>query len=267
MSRKPFVHNFKRRHTPANNSVLRREIKINSISGRVANVARATGGQATQIGEYLYQGIKKGTSKVDGLLSKLSGGIKNIVTSTAGKVAGLVGLGSIITLGFNRMTGIENAQAKLTGLGYSTEKVQGVMKNALASVKGTAFGLGDAVTTSVQLLAAGIQPGEQLEGVLKTVGNTAALAGSDMGEMGQIFGKVAAKGKLQGDTIDQLAERGVPALQWVAEEMGVTAEQAAKSQGYVVAAFGALHLPGEQGVLRLLERDGWTVTALPSPHH
>lgn len=27
----------------------------------------------------------------------------------------------------------------------------------------------------------------------------------------------------------------------------------------VVAAVGALHLPGEQGVLRLLERDGWTV--------
>ena len=29
----------------------------------------------------------------------------------------------------------------------------------------------------------------------------------------------------------------------------------------VAAAFGALHLPGEDGVLRLLERDGWTITA------
>ncbi|AGT09034.1 TraB/GumN family protein [Paracoccus aminophilus] len=44
------------------------------------------------------------------------------------------------------------------------------------------------------------------------------------------------------------------------------AQEAAGNGGYVVAAFGALHLPGEAGVLRLLERDGWTVTALPSPH-
>lgn len=38
------------------------------------------------------------------------------------------------------------------------------------------------------------------------------------------------------------------------------AAQAAAAQGKpVVAAFGALHLPGEAGVLRLLERDGWQV--------
>ncbi|QYZ71799.1 TraB/GumN family protein [Neotabrizicola shimadae] len=38
-------------------------------------------------------------------------------------------------------------------------------------------------------------------------------------------------------------------------------EQAA-AQGPVVAAFGALHLPGSEGVLNLLQRNGWTVTAL-----
>lgn len=37
------------------------------------------------------------------------------------------------------------------------------------------------------------------------------------------------------------------------------AEAAAARGKEVVAAFGALHLPGENGVLRLLERDGWTI--------
>ncbi len=38
------------------------------------------------------------------------------------------------------------------------------------------------------------------------------------------------------------------------------AAMAAATRGKeVVAAFGALHLPGENGVLRLLERDGWTI--------
>lgn len=38
------------------------------------------------------------------------------------------------------------------------------------------------------------------------------------------------------------------------------AEAAAARGKPVVAAFGALHLPGETGVLRLLEAEGWTIT-------
>lgn len=37
----------------------------------------------------------------------------------------------------------------------------------------------------------------------------------------------------------------------------------AATQGPAVAAFGALHLPGETGVLHLLEQAGWTVERLP----
>lgn len=37
------------------------------------------------------------------------------------------------------------------------------------------------------------------------------------------------------------------------------ARTAAQTGRHVVAAFGALHLPGETGVLRLLEQDGWTI--------
>ncbi|MBD3765061.1 MAG: TraB/GumN family protein [Rhodobacterales bacterium] len=36
--------------------------------------------------------------------------------------------------------------------------------------------------------------------------------------------------------------------------------EAAAATGPVVAAFGALHLPGEAGVLALLQRNGWTIT-------
>lgn len=46
---------------------------------------------------------------------------------------------------------------------------------------------------------------------------------------------------------------------WIAP-LTKAAEAAAASGKGVVAAFGALHLPGENGVLRLLEREGWTVS-------
>ncbi|MBB1498704.1 TraB/GumN family protein [Paracoccus sp. MC1862] len=46
---------------------------------------------------------------------------------------------------------------------------------------------------------------------------------------------------------------------WI-EPLTQAADKAAAEGRPVVAAFGALHLPGETGVLRLLERDGWTIT-------
>ncbi len=41
--------------------------------------------------------------------------------------------------------------------------------------------------------------------------------------------------------------------------------ETAAAKGPVLVAFGALHLPGKQGVLNLLAQDGWTVTRLDAP--
>ncbi|MBC9247031.1 TraB/GumN family protein [Paracoccus sp. 11-3] len=48
---------------------------------------------------------------------------------------------------------------------------------------------------------------------------------------------------------------------WIAPLTKGAAEAAAQGKS-VVAGFGALHLPGENGVLRLLEKDGWTIRPL-----
>ena len=50
---------------------------------------------------------------------------------------------------------------------------------------------------------------------------------------------------------------------WIAPINTAAAEAAAKGK-QVFVAFGALHLPGEQGVLRLLEKDGWTIRPVPA---
>ena len=51
---------------------------------------------------------------------------------------------------------------------------------------------------------------------------------------------------------------------WIAPLTEAATAAAARGKP-VVAAFGALHLPGDKGVLRLLERDGWTITKGPAP--
>jgi tape measure domain-containing protein len=147
----------------------------------------------------------------------------------------IAGIGTALVKGFSRLKSLDQARAKLLGLGNSAKTVQKIMDNALASVKGTAFGMDEAATTSAMAVAAGIKPGKQLEGVLKTIADTATIAGSSMGEMGQIFGSVAARGKLQGDDLMQLQSRGVPVLAFLAKHYRITAQAASKmvSEGKV----------------------------------
>lgn len=149
------------------------------------------------------------------------------------KVAGLASLGVSVGgaisaglyKGLGRLTAIEQAQAKLKGLGHSAQSVSTIMDNALASVKGTAFGLEEAASVAASSVAAGIKPGKDLEKTLKLVADASTIAGRDMGSMGLIFNKVIAQGKVQGDELMQLSEAGIPALALLSKQMGKTATE------------------------------------------
>jgi tape measure domain-containing protein len=145
------------------------------------------------------------------------------VAATAAAVAGLA-----IKGGFSRLLNIEDAQAKLIGLGNSTETVTQIMSNALAAVKGTAFGLDAAATVAASAVAAGVKPGLALERTLKLIADTATITGGSLSDLSSIFNGVAASNKLQMDSINQLQDRGFPILQMLAKYLGVTAEEASK---------------------------------------
>ncbi|MDP1097765.1 hypothetical protein Q6288_27150, partial [Klebsiella quasipneumoniae] len=91
------------------------------------------------------------------------------------------------TQGMARVVAIDDAKGKLAGLGHTAEGVTTIMDSALASVKGTAFGLGDAAGIAASAVAAGIKPGEELTKYLTLTGDAATIAGSSLEEMGSIF--------------------------------------------------------------------------------
>lgn len=161
---------------------------------------------------------KSSGGKLSGSFGKaIKGGL-----AVTGLAAGAF-MATALTKGLGRLQAIEGAKAKLKGLGHDADAVSGIMENALASVKGTSFGLGDAATAAAGLVASGIQPGKDLEKVLKSVTNSAAAAGVDMGEVGSIYQKVASSGKAQNDVLSQVADKGIPIYQALAKELGVTA--------------------------------------------
>lgn len=191
---------------------------IPSFRGGESAIEKELGGVGGKAGKTAGAGFMGGLGKAAGTAAKIAGGAAAIV---GGAIAGVALKG-----GFDRALNIEAAQAKLSGLGHDVQSVTKIMDNASAAVKGTAFGMGDAAGAAASMVAAGIKPGQDLEKTLTLVGDAASIAGTDFNSMSAIFGKVAASNKLQGDTIAQLHDAGIPALQLVAKEMGVTAEEA-----------------------------------------
>ncbi|MBL5974794.1 MAG: hypothetical protein D3X82_13795 [Candidatus Leucobacter sulfamidivorax] len=180
--------------------------------------------------------LDRSEKKSEGFFSKLGTGIKRVAVGVAAVATGVAALA--VGGGIARALNIEDAQAKLKGLGHDTQSVEAIMTNALAAVKGTAFGLDAAATTAAAAVASGIKPGQELEKYLRLTADAATIAGVSMEEMGSIINKVQAKGKAQMEDLNRLTERGIPIMQMLADEYGVTAEEMSKmvSRGEVDAA-------------------------------
>ncbi|WP_052961365.1 MULTISPECIES: peptidoglycan DD-metalloendopeptidase family protein [unclassified Leucobacter] len=198
---------------------------LTQMPGVKRDVTKALGG--VDLGP---TGQSMGSKLAGGITKSLKLGVKAVGATIA------VGVGTALVKGFQRLDAIDTAKAKLTGLGNDTKTVSTIMKNALTSVKGTAFGLGDAATVSAAAVAAGIKPGEALTKHLKSIANNASAAGVSMGEMGSIFNKAATQANgVQNDVISQLADKGIPIYQELGKVMGVTAGEVFKlaSEGKV----------------------------------
>lgn len=190
-------------------------------SGVGAKIAQQFDGD--KVGAQMSDSVSKGfLSRVGSIglgITKVVGGATAI---SAGLLAGIALKG-----GLERSLDIQGAEAKLAGLGHNTQSVADIMDNALSSVKGTAFGLGDAATVAATAVAANVKPGKDLTRYLTLMADASTIAGTSMADMGQIFNQVAARGSLTGDVVNQLQQRGIPILQLVADQYGVTAGAAA----------------------------------------
>lgn len=189
----------------------------------------------------LLRELPKGLSKLgkplgralDKSLKVASKGLKVGVGAVGGGIA--AGLGTALTAGFRRMSAIENAKASIAGLGYSLETVEKVGTNALAAVRGTAFGLGDAYSAAARGLGAGVKEGKEMEKYLSAISNITTLAGANFNEVSAVLGKMAANGKVSGETLAQLEDRGFGASAALAKHFSVSQAEVRKmiSEGEV----------------------------------
>lgn len=195
-----------------------------------ANTANFDAGmaKAEQSVEKISRASEKTANKSGRAFAALGKGVLGVFAVTAAAVGG------VLAKGVGRLVQIDEAKAKLIGLGNTTESVSMIMDNALSAVRGTAFGMGEAATVAAAAVAAGIEPGAELSGYLTTVADTAYIAGASMQEMGYLLNKATTAGKANNEVLGSLAGRGIPIYEMLGETVGKTSEEivamAAKGQ-------------------------------------
>lgn len=112
----------------------------------------------------------------------------------------------IKTGGWARATNIDQAKFQLEGLGVAWDKI---VADIEYGVNDTAYGLDSAAKVASQLVASGIQIGDDMKGALRGVSGVAAMTNSSYDEIGAIFTTVAGQGKLMTMQLRQLESRGL----------------------------------------------------------
>ena len=174
----------------------------------------------TSMGGGLASSLNRAGNTLTGIFGKI---VKPAAAAVGGIGAALIGITA--QGGISRALNIEQANTLLKGMKMSEEQIKSVMDSANESVVGTAFGLDAAAKAAAGLAASGVPLGKDMTQALQGVAGVATMAGTSMEDIADIYQKVAAKGKLTGDELNRLSERGVAARQVLAEQLGISGEE------------------------------------------
>lgn len=152
------------------------------------------------------------------LIQRGVNGAINLVTKLGSSIVNLAKTG-----GINRALKLEHANFMLEGILKNADMVEKIMNGPVnKAVSGTAYGLDSAANAAAQFVAAGVTNLEKLETALTGISGVAAMSGASYDEIARIFTKVASRGKVMGDTIQELSTRGIAAQEELAKYLKIT---------------------------------------------
>ena len=142
--------------------------------------------------------------------------ITNSAVNAAKKITSTL-TNAVVQGGINRATNIEHAKFQIEGLGRTWEEVYDDINYG---VKDTAYGLDVAAKACSQLLASGIEVGEDMKTALRGISGLAAMTNSSYEDMSQIFTTVAGNGRLMSQQLLSISTRGINAAATLGNYLG-----------------------------------------------
>ena len=117
---------------------------------------------------------------------------------------------------------LETLETSFISLTGGAEQAAGMMKQLNEFTAKTPFQIEAVAKSARQLIASGTGI-DEVNGQLQFLGDIAATSGTSIDDIAAIFAKVNAKGKVELDNLNQLAERGIPIFEALSEATGLPA--------------------------------------------
>ncbi len=115
---------------------------------------------------------------------------------------------------------LEKLEASFVSLTGGTRQAAAMMKQLNDFTAQTPFQIDAVANSARQLIASGTKISE-VNDQLQFLGDIAATSGSEINEIAAIFAKVNAKGKVELENLNQLAERGIPVFKALSDATGL----------------------------------------------
>lgn len=133
----------------------------------------------------------------------------------------LAGVGFAAVKSAADLEALETSFISLTG---GAEQAADMMRNLNEFTAKTPFQIEAVAKSARQLIASGTGI-DEVNTQLQFLGDIAATSGSSIDEIAAIFAKVNAKGKVELENLNQLAERGIPIFTALADATGLPADK------------------------------------------
>lgn len=171
-----------------------------------------------------FSSMSKSLDSISSKLTSTGKSLTNSITKPA-LIAGTAIGGITAKLGFDRLVGLDTAQAKLEGLGYSTKEVGEISDQVTNAIKGGMTTMAEGTDVAAGALASGVKEGKELEHYIKLVGDAAVGANRPVSDMAMIFNRVQGQGKLMTEELNMI-EEGMPGFsKAMAKHLGVSYEE------------------------------------------
>ena len=118
---------------------------------------------------------------------------------------------------------LETLETSFISLTGGAEQAAGMMKQLNEFTAKTPFQIEAVAKSARQLIASGTGI-DEVNGQLQFLGDIAATSGTSIDDIAAIFAKVNAKGKVELENLNQLAERGIPIFEALSEATGLPAD-------------------------------------------
>ena len=177
--------------------------------------------------------MKKATTVVQAASLKMKTALASIDKGTVilAATAALVAFGKVAT---SAAASLEKMKVSFEAMLGSSEAADKLVDSLNKFSAKTPFQLEDIGAATKQLLAAGVGV-DDVTNKLQMLGDISAGANVPLKDMASIFGKISNKGRAYTEELLQLSDRGIPILQVLSEQLGVT-----KNEVFELASQGKL---------------------------